>query len=153
MKDIYVAAESRTIISSAVIGAVAGLLTWGLNLLLQKYFVEPVFCRSADNFAVCANGGTVSFNIALVLVAILSVVALVKVSGYRPLLVAIAAVVTFWGANQWLGVQAWWEASLWLAILMSIAYLMYSWIARVASFPVSVILMVIVVIAARFVIR
>lgn len=152
MKDIYVAAERKTIIGSAVVGAVAGALTWVLNLPLQRFFVEPVFCRNADNFTACANGGSIAFNIALAIAAALAVVALVKISGYRPLLVAIAVVATLWNANRWLGVQTWWEATLWMTMLSALAYLLYSWVARVAAFPLSVVVMVVLVVIARLVV-
>lgn len=148
----YVVATRGTIIGSAVIGLVSGALSWGLSLVLQKYFVEPVFCRSADSFGICANGGTLAFNLALVLVAIAAVIALVRVEGYRPLLVAIAAVATLWSANTWLGVQSWWEATLWMAFLSMMAYLVYSWIARITVFPVSVLLMVIIIVGARLIV-
>ena len=153
MKDMYVTAEPKTIIATGIIGAIVGALTWGVNLLVQRFFIEPVFCRSADNFSVCANGGSLAFNIALVLLAVAAVAALVKIGGYRPLLVAIAVVISFWSANSWLGVQTWWEATLWLSLLMAVAYIGFSWVARIASFPISVAAMVIVVILARLVIR
>lgn len=152
MKDMYVVATRSTVIGSAVIGLVAGALTWGLSLVLQKYFVEPVFCHTVDSFGVCANGGTIAFNIALIITAIAAVVALVRVEGYRPLLVAIAVIATLWSANTWLGVQSWWEATLWMSFLSMLAYLVYSWIARITIFPASVLLMVIVIVAARFIV-
>lgn len=152
MKDMYVVATRLTVIGSAIVGLVAGALTWGLSLVLQRYFVEPVFCHSVDSFGVCANGGTIGFNIALLIVAVAAVVALVRVEGYRPLLVAIAAIATLWSANTWLGVHTWWEATLWMSLLSMIAYLVYSWIARITIFPVSVLLMAIVVVAARLII-
>ena len=153
MKDFYVTAETRTILATGIIGAVTGALTWGLNLLLQRFFIEPVFCRSADSFSVCANGGMVAFNIALVVMAIVSVVALVRFGGYRPLLVAIAVIISFWSAGAWLGVLRWYEAALWLTLLMAVAYVGYSWVARIKSFPISVVAMALVVILARLVIR
>ena len=152
MKDIYVVSTRSAVIGSAIIGLVAGALTWGLSLVLQRYFVEPVFCHSVDSFGVCANGGTIAFNIALVVTAVAAVVALVRVEGYRPLLVAIAAVATLWSANTWLGVQSWWEATLWLSLLSMLAYLVYSWVARITIFPISVLLMAIIVVAGRLIV-
>jgi hypothetical protein len=152
MKDMYVIATRKTVIGSALIGVIAGAVTWGLNLLLQRFFIEPVFCRTADSFSICANGGTYAFNTALIVIAILSVIALVRVGGYRPLLVAIAAVATLWSANTWLGVYSWWEAALWLSVLSGFTFLGFSWIARIINFPVSVLLMAIVVILARIIV-
>ena len=152
MKEFYVQARMATIIASGVIGAVAGAATWGLKTLVERFFVEPVFCRSADSFSLCSNGGTLAFNIALVIMALVAVVALVRAGGYRPLLVAIAAVATLWSANTWLGVQVWWEAAIWLSILSAIAYLIYSWIARISMFAVSVVLMIVIIVVARLVV-
>lgn len=152
MKDMYVIATRSTIIGSLVTGVLAGALTWGISLFLQRYVIEPIFCRNADSFSVCANGGTYAFNIALILTAFLAVIALVRLGGYRPLLVAFAVVATLWSANTWLGVNSWWEATLWISFLSGLAYLVYSWIARITSFPFSVLLMALVVVAARVII-
>jgi hypothetical protein len=152
MKDMYVVASRTTIIGSGLIGFVSGALAWGISLVLQKYFIEPIFCHSVTSFGICSNGGTYAFNTALIIAAIVAVIALVRVEGYRPLLVAIATVATLWSANTWLGVQSWWEATLWMALLSALAYLVYSWIARIVNFPVSVVLMVLVVVAARLII-
>lgn len=152
MKDMYVIATRRAIVGSALVGALTGALTWVFNLLLQRFFIDPVFCRSADNFSICANGGTYAFNSALIILSIIAVVALVRVGGYRPLLVVIAAVATLWSANTWLGVNSWWEATLWMSFLSMLTYLVHSWLARIINFPISVLLMAIIVITARIIV-
>lgn len=152
MKEWYVISDRKTLIGTGVVGFSAGVLTWLVSMGLSKYFVEPIFCRNPNSFTACASGGTIAFDMALILVAIAAVAGLVRVNGYRPLLVAIAAVATLWSANRWLGVLSWWEASLWLGLLMAIAYLMYSWLCRLLSFPLSIAAVVVVVVLARLIV-
>lgn len=103
----------RALVSAASVGAGVGLAGWLLSLLVQNFFVIPVFCRSADDFGVCASGGTIAWAIAFVIVGVVSVFALVRTTVYRPLLVVLAAFVALWGIAPWLAPLAWYWALLW----------------------------------------
>lgn len=131
------------------IGFVVGVVTWLLTLLLQSYVVEPIFCRSADSFGACANGGTIAIVIALILTHTAGLFGLVRFGVFRPLLIVLAALITLIGVQSWLGSLAWYEAAAWLGLLTALAYALYAWIARMASFVVSLVVMIVVIVALR----
>ena len=141
----------RMLTSAFIIGAIVGAVGWLINLFLRYYFVEPVFCASPDSFSACANGGTIAWVLAQILVIGASLVAMVRFAIYRPLLVIIAVFVTVWGIGGWLGVQNWWVATLWQAGIFGLAYATYAWIARVTQFWVSAILLILAVVICRLV--
>lgn len=142
-----------TLLGVLILGAVVGALVMGASVLLEQYFVTAVFCRSADSFALCADGGSLAYNIATVLVGIVGAVGLVKMSVYRPLLVVIAAAATLWSANMWLGVLPWPEMLAWLAGLYAITYVLYAWVLRITNFVLAFAILVVLIIAARLVLQ
>ena len=134
---------------TTVVGLAVGAGTWLLSLLLQSVFVEPVFCRSADSFGACANGGTISIVIALAVMNILGLFALIRLGIYRPLLIVIVSLLTLAGIHSWLGGFSWYEASLWYALLFGLTYTLYAWIARLNSFLLALIVMVVLLSTLR----
>jgi hypothetical protein len=118
-------------------------------LLVQNFFIANVFCRSADDFAVCANGGTVAWSVAFVIVGVVSVFALVRSSVYRPLLVVLAAFVALWGIAPWLAPLAWYWAAVWNIVLFALAYALFAWLATIERFLYSFIATAIVVVLVR----
>lgn len=139
----------KTLLGIASVGAGVGLLTWLVNLLFQSVLIEPVFCRSADSFQACANGGTISIVIATILTNILGLIALVRLRVYRPLLVVIASIVTLFGVHVWTGAMSWYEATAWYALIYAISYALYAWLARTLSFAITLIALVIVIVLFR----
>lgn len=141
----------RLLVSALVIGALVGIAGWTIDLFLQRYFIEPVFCASADSAGVCENGNTIAWVLSHVLVIGASVVAMVGAMIYRPLLVALAAFVTVWGIGGWLDGLEWWNAILWQALIFALAYGVYAWIARTIQFWVAALVTVLVVVLCRLV--
>lgn len=141
----------RMLTSAFIIGALVGATGWLVNLFLRYYFVEPVFCASPDSFSACANGGTIAWVLAQILVIGASLVAMVRFAIYRPLLVVIAVFATVWGIGGWLGVQSWWVAVLWQAGIFGLAYAAYAWLARITQFWLSAVLLVLTVVLCRLV--
>lgn len=134
---------------TAAVGALAGISAWLLSLFLQWVLIEPVFCRSADSFGTCANGGTISIVIALVIVNILGLFALIRLGVYRPLLVVIATLLALTGTHSWLGGLSWYEASLWYGLLFGLSYSLFAWIARLKSFATVLVVLFILIISLR----
>lgn len=141
------------ILAILLMGAIVGALVMGSSMLLERYFVEAVFCRSADSFALCANGGSLANNIATVLIGIVGAVGLVKLSVYRPLLVVIAAAVALWNANMWLGALPWYEALGWYIGLYALSYVAFAWILRVTNFVFAFILMIALIVGVRMMLQ
>lgn len=132
-----------------LVGAGVGLLVALFSEVISRFFVEPVFCRSADSFAVCANGGTVAFNAALVIVSMIAVAVLVKLNIYRPLLVALGAAASLWSLNRYIGNLSVIEYGLWMVGLFSLSYLLYFWLMRARNFVLSLALLIVAVIVIR----
>lgn len=149
----FVEMNATRIFGIFVMGAVVGALVMGASFLLEQYFVEPVFCRSADSFALCANGGSLANNIATVLIGIVGAVGLVKLSVFRPLLVVIAAAASMWSANMWLGALPWYEAMAWFAGLYAVLYVGFAWVLRITNFVVAFVLVIALVVAARLMLQ
>ena len=116
------------------IGAVSGAVGWLLYLGIAHYFIDPVFCRNVETFSVCKNGGTIAWVSAHVIVMVALVVALARFAVYRPLLVALAVLVTLWAAHAWLGGMQWYVGLLWQALLFGLAVALFGQIARMTSF-------------------
>lgn len=141
--------SKKTLLSVGLVGLGVGILTWLVSLLLQVAIIEPVFCRSADSFQACANGGTVSIVLATIIANILGLIALVRLGVYRPLLVVLAAIVTLFGIHSWAGSMSWYEATAWYALVYAVAYVLYAWIARLVSFAATLVILVLVVVIFR----
>lgn len=147
----YMSTERRSLIATTLSGLAVGIVGWLLSIGLQRFFIEPVFCRNADAFATCAQGGTVAWIVALVIASAVGLVVLVRTSVFRPLLVVLAAIITLWGVSTWLGPLVWWQALLWHGLLFALAYALYGWLARAEKFPVAFISTVVVILALRLV--
>jgi len=141
----------RLLISALLIGALTGVVGWLINIFLQNYFIEPVFCSSPDSSSICTNGSTIAWTLAHILAIGASVVAMVGAVIYRPLLVALAAFVTVWGINGWLDGLEWWSATLWQMVIFALAYGAYAWIARTIQFWAAATITVVVVVLCRLV--
>jgi hypothetical protein len=151
-QPIYIGSDRRSLVATILTGFVVGVGGWLLDLAIQRFFVVPVFCNDANSFSVCANGGTIAWVIAIVIVSVIGLFSLVRINVFRPLLVVLAAVAALWGVFGWLGPLAWWQATLWQGVLFALAYILFTWIARTERFPVAFIVTVLVIILLRLVV-
>lgn len=131
------------------VGVVAGFLGWLLYLGIAHFAIDPLFCRSADSFAVCRNGGTIAWAVSHLLVLSAAVAVLARFAVYRPLLVILGVFVALWGAHSWLGSMTWYAGALWQALLFGIAFAGFGWLSRVGNFVVALILTLLLAIGAR----
>jgi hypothetical protein len=150
-QPIYISTDQRSIVATVLTGFMVGAIGWLLNLGLQRFFVEPVFCNNTDAFSLCANGGTIAWVIAIVIASAAGLFSLVRAGIFRPLLVVLAAFITLWGVSNWLGPLAWWQAALWQGILFALAYALFAWVSRTERFPVAFILTIAIIIILRLV--
>ena len=137
------------IVSIAIIGALVGITTWLLSMLLQSAVIEPLFCRSADAFSACNNGGSIAFSTAAVLAHIAGLYALVRIGTYRPLLVVLATIVTLWGIQVWLGTLTWFEAALTYGFVVAVAYALYAWLSRIVTFWLAAVIILVAIVLSR----
>lgn len=138
---------ARVILVGAGVGALVALFAE----VIRRFFIEPVFCRSADSLSVCSNGDAVAFNSALVIFSIIAVAVLVKLNVFRPLLVALGAAISLWGINGYLKGLSVLEYSFWIVVLFVLAYVLFFWLMRARNFLISLAALVITVILIRLV--
>lgn len=148
----YITQDRRSAIGAAATGLFVGIVGWLVSMAIQAWIIEPIFCRSAQTFNVCSNGGTIGWTIALIVVSIVGLLSLVRTGVFRPLLVVLAALIALWGVSAWLGPLPWWQSLLWHGVLFALAYSLFAWVARMQSFLLSLIITIIFIIAARFVV-
>lgn len=142
----------QTVVRIAILGAVLGLIAWGVSALVANYVIDPLFCKvEGGNFSVCSQGGLLASNIASLLVGGLAVIALLRLGVFRPLLISLAVVITLWGIGPWMGALPWYVSLTWTILLYAVAYVAFSWLARIRVFWIALLAMTIVVIVARFI--
>lgn len=134
-----------------VIGAATGLMGWLLYLAIANYFIVPVFCRSADAFTICNNGGTIAWVSAHVIALVAAVAVMARMAIYRPLLVALAVLASLWSAQAWLGELSWQQGMVWQVALFALAFALYGWLARASNFLYVVLATVLFVLVSRVV--
>lgn len=143
-----VATYSREVVSAAIAGAVVGAVTVVAYMLLNRYVFGSVMCRAGAD-ASCANAPSYAMAVSLVIGAVTGLVALVQARIFRPLLVVLATVISFWGLQSLVGGMVWYWAVVIGAVLFALAFLAFAWIARIRSFVLAVIVAIVLVLAIR----
>lgn len=139
----------RSIITVAIIGALVGIVTWLLVLILERFLLEPLFCNSTSSFSVCSNAGSIASNIATVFAAVFGIFALVRYGYFRPLVIAIASACVLWGLVPALGGVAWYEKAIWIVLVSALTYVTFAWLTRYRRFAIMLVAVIIAVIVVR----
>lgn len=149
----FIAATAQEVVPVAFIGLIIGLLAPLVGGLLATYFIEPVFCSSADAFSICATGGNFAFNISTILLAVVAIVILARLRVYRPLLIAVATAAALWGLKKYLdGLQPnIFEYYIWFGILYALSYLVFFWLLRIRNFAISAVAVLITIVLTQWV--
>lgn len=151
---IYITTFARDFLQVAILGLVAGLLVKLLSVGLIRFFIDPVFCRGGDFAGICSNADAVALGAANVIIGILTVVVMVRMNVFRPLLVAVAAIATLWGLTRYttgLVIAAnFAEQTLWFMVLYALAYLLFFWVLRLRNFIASLILTILLAVGLRY---
>ncbi len=134
-----------------LVGVVLGALFWGLTIVVEQYFIDPIFCRTLTNAYTCLNSTSISGDIATILIGVIGIVLLLRLYVARPLLIAVAVGASLWGLTKWTSGLYWGEAIVWSVLLYGVAYTLFSWVARyIKSAPV-VVSTIIIVVAIRYI--
>jgi ABC-type uncharacterized transport system fused permease/ATPase subunit len=139
----------NTMIQVILLGVIVGAITWLLTLLIDRFVISAIFCNAQQVAGICGNSTVVAGNVALVLTAIGGLLGLVRLGVYRPLLIVIAASIVLWGLSGWLVGLQWYETLAWTVLLYTVIYAAFSWLVRPRLFLTAIILVLIVVLAAR----
>lgn len=143
--------ERTWLLRILAVGAGVGFLVWLLTLLIAKGVVEPLFCNSPDQFMICANGGAIASNLAILFGSIAGLIVLARYPVVRPILVVIASAITLWGIGGAVGILHWAEGLAWTVGIAAVAYVAYAWLLRLRSGVLAVLAAIVVVIVARIV--
>ncbi len=143
----FVDIDRQSLITAALIGLGVGILTWLISWFFQHVIFNSLICHSSA--ATCADNGNIAFNMAAVLMAIAGVVALVRSGIYRPVLVALGAIVSLWSLQDLLQGFVWFEALAWTAVLYALAYALFAWVLKIYNITIAVVLLIVLVVLAR----
>lgn len=139
----------KQVVQIAVVGLLVGAATWLFGYLIDVYFITPIICTADTSSFICASKISLASNVAGAIGVIIGVVAMVKLSVYRPLLVAIATLASLWSIGSWLQAEDWYVALLLAAVLYMIGYIVFGWIARMTSFTMTLVAIILVIIGCR----
>lgn len=137
-------------VRSVLLGAAAGLLTWVLGWVANKYIVTPFFCEAQENVSICMNSTMISSNVAAVFVGIMMVPLFAVVATKRALLVVVGVVAALWGVAAWVA-GPWWISLLWTIAAYATVYAALAWINRLRGTLAAIVCIVIFVVLARLI--
>lgn len=138
----------REILRLLGFGLAIGVLFAGVYYLLEHFVFGSVLCRPGNDMA-CASAPSYAMAVSIVLTAVVGLVGLVQLRGYRPLIVVLAIAVSYWGLNIILQNITWYIGLIVAAVLFALSYLLFSWIARLRSLSITLLLTIVVVILIR----
>lgn len=142
--------DKRMFMRILVAGLVIGLLTWGLSVILDRFILSAWFCNDESSQA-CSSSLIYAGNISAVIMSVVGITALVKLGVFRPLLIVLASVITFWGLSGWLADVSLLEAAFWSSLVYGLSYITYAWLARIRRAALMMVVVAIIVIGARLI--
>lgn len=146
----FVTTTVSDVVKTLAVGAIVGVISTGLYYVLNRYIFGAALCRSGVEG--CENAPVYATLIATVVGIMVGIVALAKAGTYRPLPVAIAVGIAMSGLFVLMNGGVWYWNLLVGAGLFGLAYAVFSWLARVRSFILSIILLVVTTVVVRLVI-
>jgi hypothetical protein len=142
----------RTILAPFFIGLGVAALALGLGYLLDAYVIGRITCGVGTSVVSCESSPAFSSAIGLIIACVVSLVLLVRQRVYRPLLVMLAALAVLWG------IGASWPAAMNLlgislaVVAGGLVFSLFSWLAQIRNFIISIVCIIAVVIALRMMI-
>lgn len=140
----------RDLLRAIVCGVGIGLLVAGAMLLLHRLVFDALLCRP-DNIANCSEAPLYSAIVAYIIGLFAGVVGLAKLGIYRPLLIVLASTISLWGIHTFLPNVAWYGVLIAGMLLFGLAYGLFTWIARIRSFVVALVVTIVLVVVLRLV--
>ncbi|HEU5187651.1 MAG TPA: hypothetical protein VFT87_04050 [Candidatus Saccharimonadales bacterium] len=136
-----------------LLGVAVGIIVPLLSAALSKWVIDPIFCQDPNSFTVCANGGMIAYYISTSLITIAAIALLVNWGIYRPLIIAVGALVALWGLKKFIDPIAGANFVEYIALsaaLFGVNYLLFFWFMQVRHFGVSIALAVVAAVAIRW---
>lgn len=148
----FVTMMPRDFVGAVIGGAVAGLIVAAVALLMNRFVFGAVLCREGAATE-CAQAPLYAVIVAVVVGSIAGTVALARLRVFRPLLVVLATVIALWSMHFWFFEVAWYWALIISAFIYALAYGVFTWIARIRSFILALVVVVVLVVALRLLLQ
>lgn len=148
--DPVVPMYNREIIGVFITGAVVGLVVAGAWYLLNRFVFTAMLCEGADT-ANCAQAPEYAMIVAMLIGAVAGLIALVQTRVYRPLLAVLGTTIGLWGLHTVVAPMTWYWMLLVVTILFGLSYALFTWVARIRSFVVALIVTIVLVVLMRLV--
>lgn len=141
--------NKKDVIRAALYGAFVGAMLTVLYILLSRVS-STVLCRGDSSL--CESAPQYAVAISMVLVSIGGLILLSLARIYRPLFVVIASSVALWGLQTYLSLLPWYWALVGMTVICAVAYALFTWLARLRSFILCLVVSVVVIVAVRLII-
>ena len=136
------------LIRAVLCGVGVGLVVALVYFLMNKFVFGAVLCRPQAP-ADCSQAPNYAYIVAIIIGSIAGVATLVRMRVYRPLLAVIAAAVALWGIHGMITNVTWYWALLAVMVLFGLAYGLFTWLARIRSFILALVVTIVVVVIVR----
>lgn len=142
----------RDLIKLAIAGAIIGIVTLALYVVLDKYVFGPSLCSDLNAATGrCENKLYFASGLAMVIGGMAALFYTVQQRVYRPLLVVLLVVVGLWNSLLLIGALPMIFAVLAAAALFALAYMGFAWLVQLRNFIAAIVVSVIVVIVLRII--
>lgn len=151
---VFLKTNKKEVIKVVSLGAAVGVLAPFVAFLIERFFITPVFCSSAEAFEVCASGGLTAAYAATVILSIIALILLANWQVFRPLLIVVASAAALWGFKKFttkLSIESGVEYYVYSMLIIAMSYALFYWVMRLKSFITSVIVTVLLVVLIRWV--
>jgi len=150
---VLVIPEGKELLRVALLGVFVGVAIPLLAWIMQKYFVNPIFCRETT-VGICAAADATTYYVSTVVLAVIAIALMANWQVFRPLLIAVAAAAALWGAQRYVPdmiAKSGIEYYALSAGLYGLMYVLFYWLMRLRSFAFSIILTVAAVVLLRWI--
>jgi hypothetical protein len=132
-----------------MLGALIGLLVYIVVFLMETYVLRAILCQGKALY--CSSAPQYANIVAAVISLGGGLVGLVKLQVFRPLFVALCAVISLWGITGIVAILPWYQIAFVSIIIYALAYGAFAWIARIRLFSLAALIAFLLVILIRFV--
>lgn len=146
---LYTAVSRRQLVEVVIVGAVVGLLVWVLAGVLDVHVFQRWLCGENGSVSYCSEASNYANATAMIIGALVGLFLLIRAMVYRPLLIVLAVTLALWGLPTLTAPLHWFAGVLAAVLLTAIAYLAFTWLARLQSILLSLVTVVVVVLITR----
>jgi hypothetical protein len=149
---LFIAMAFQRLLLVAVVGLVTGLAIWGLTLVLDTYIYKALLCAN-EAAQQCVSSTRYATVTATILGAAVGLFGLVRLQIFRPLLVVAVTIIALWGLIAVVSPMPWYAALPAVMVLYAVAFAVFTWLARIRYFLVSLIAIIILIVVVRLVLN